>query len=117
MRDLRGSRRSPIRACNPDELPASDFEISVLVAHGTGDDIGEIEVGRHGLIDQQTQLLEACFCRRLRRHIGWDRDTVSPGNLPGKPDCDPDDWKNGATIQRFGAFVFGESHLRQTAAS
>jgi AMMECR1 domain-containing protein len=29
----------------------------------------------------------------------------------------PDDWKNGATIQRFAAFVFGESHFQLTLTS
>ena len=99
----------------PDELPAADFEISVLSLMEPVEDITEIEIGLHGLmITKQAArglLLPQVATEHQWNRVRFLRETCIKAGL------NPDDWKSGATIHRFAAFVFGESQLRLTLNS
>jgi len=103
------------RPLTPDELPAADFEISVLSLMEPVDDIGEIEIGRHGLMITK-QNARGLLLPQVATEHQWDRVRFLRETCK-KAGLHPDDWKNGATIQRFAAFVFGESQLRLTLTS
>jgi AmmeMemoRadiSam system protein A len=95
-----------------DELPAADFEISVLSFMEPVKNIEEIEIGLHGLMITKPSgrglLLPQVAVEHRWDRVRFLRETCKKAGL------NPDDWKNGATIQRFAAFVFGESQLRLT---
>ena len=89
-----------------DELAVVDFEISVLSPMQRVSDIGEIEVGKHGL------LISKRGCRGLllpqvATAYSWDLDTFLSETCR-KAGLKADEWKDGATINRFSAFVFHE---------
>ena len=99
----------------PDELPAADFEISVLSLLEPVKDIGDIEIGRHGLMITK-QSARGLLLPQVAVEHQWDRVRFLRETCK-KAGLNPDDWKSGATVQRFAAFVFGESQLRVTLTS
>jgi uncharacterized protein len=98
-----------------DELTLIDFEISVLSPMQRVLDITEIEIGRHGLLVTKRGY-RGLLLPQVATANGWDRETFLRETCR-KAGLRYDDWKDGAAIHRFSAFVFGEKQLHQTAAS
>ena len=98
-----------------DELQVIDFEISVLSPMQRVTGIDEIEVGTHGLLISK-QGYRGLLLPQVATTYGWDRTTFLSETCK-KAGLRYDDWKDGATIHCFSAFVFGEKQLHQTAAS
>lgn len=98
-----------------DELSVIDFEISVLAPMQRVIDINEIEVGKHGLLVSKRGY-RGLLLPQVAMAYGWDRETFLRETCR-KAGLRYDDWKDGATIHRFNAFVFGEKQLHQTAIS
>jgi uncharacterized protein len=98
-----------------DELQAVDFEISVLSPLKRVGDVDEIEVGKHGLLIAKRSY-RGLLLPQVATAYGWDRETFLQETCR-KAGLRADDWKDGATIHRFTAFVFGEKHSHLTAAS
>jgi uncharacterized protein len=97
------------------ELTLIDFEISVLSPMQRVSDINEIEIGKHGLFLTKRGY-RGLLLPQVATAYGWDRETFLMETCR-KAGLRHDDWKDGATIHRFSAFVFGEKQLHQTAAS
>ena len=98
-----------------DELAAIYFEISVLSPMERVIDISEIEIGLHGLLISKRGY-RGLLLPQVATAYGWDRETFLSETCR-KAGLRYDDWKDGATIHRFSAFVFGEKQLHQTAVS
>jgi AmmeMemoRadiSam system protein A len=98
-----------------DELALIDFEISVLSPLQRVLDISEIEIGTHGLLVTKRGS-RGLLLPQVATAYGWDRETFLRETCR-KAGLRYDDWKDGAAIHRFSAFVFGEKQLHQTAAS
>ena len=98
-----------------DELSVIDFEISVLAPMQRVIDINEIEVGKHGLLVSKRGY-RGLLLPQVATAYGWDRETFLRETCR-KAGLRYDDWKDGATIHRFNAFVFGEKQLQQTVVS
>jgi AmmeMemoRadiSam system protein A len=98
-----------------DELSEIDFEISVLSPLRRVTDIGEIEVGKHGLLISKRGY-RGLLLPQVATAYGWDRETFLRETCR-KAGLTADEWKDGATIHSFSAFVFGEKHSHVTAAS
>ena len=98
-----------------DELLVVDFEISVLSPMQRISDVGEIEVGKHGLLISKRGY-RGLLLPQVATAYAWDRDTFLSETCR-KAGLRADDWKDGATIHCFSAFVFGEKHSHLTAAS
>ena len=92
----------------PEELEAMEIEISVLDTPAVVEDIGEIEVGVHGLIIE-TSYHRGLLLPSVPGEYGWDREqflnhTAIKAGLP------PDAWKhNNVKIFKFKAEKFSES--------
>jgi uncharacterized protein len=98
-----------------DELSVVDFEISVLSPMRRVHDITEIEVGKHGLFISKRGC-RGLLLPQIATAYEWDRITFLQETCR-KAGLRPDDWQDGATIQCFSAFVFGEKQSHLTAAS
>ena len=97
------------------ELPLIDFEVSVLSPMQKVIAIAEIEVGKHGLLISKGGY-RGLLLPQVATAYGWDRETFLRETCR-KAGLGQDDWKDGATIHRFSAFVFSEKQLHQTVAS
>jgi AmmeMemoRadiSam system protein A len=96
------------------ELPMVEFEISVLSSLQSVKDVGEIEVGRHGLV-VSNRTARGLLLPQVATAYGWDRvrflqETCKKAGLP------PDNWKQDATIHSFSALVFREQRIHLTAS-
>ena len=89
------------------ELPDVEIEISVLTPIRPVDDVGEIEVGRDGLIVQDG-FRRGLLLPQVATEHKWDRDTFLSHTCL-KAGLRPDAWRTGARISRFQAEVFSES--------
>ncbi len=98
-------RFEPLRA---HELEAVDLDISVLSAPEVVNDPSEIVVGRDGLIIERGRRRGLLLPQVAPEH-GWDRETFLAHTCV-KAGLAPDAWRNGATILRFQAEVFGDRH-------
>ena len=98
-----------------DELSVVDFEISVLSPMRRIENVTEIEVGKHGLLISKRGH-RGLLLPQVATAYAWDRDTFLQETCR-KAGLRPDDWKDGATIHCFSAFVFGEKHSHLIAAS
>ena len=78
-------------------------------------DITEIEVGKHGLLISKRGF-RGLLLPQVATAYNWDRETFLRETCR-KAGLNRDDWKDGATIHRFSAFVFSEKQLDQTVAS
>jgi len=97
------------------ELPLIEFEISVLSPMRRVMDINEIEIGTHGLLVSKGAF-RGLLLPQVAATYGWDRETFLRETCR-KAGLRNDDWKDGATIQCFGAVVFGEKQFHHTAVS
>ncbi len=102
---FRDPRFPPLRK---EELPGIHIEISVMSPIVPVADIGEIEVGRDGLIISRGPRA-GLLLPQVATEYQWDRDTFLrqtcikaglPGDAWRSPDC---------RIEKFSAEVFGES--------
>jgi AmmeMemoRadiSam system protein A len=96
-----------------DELETVDFEISVLSTMERVEDVRQIEVGKHGLMISKRKA-RGLLLPQVASAYGWNsekflEETCKKAGLP------PDEWKDGAAIHRFSAFVFGESRFHLAA--
>jgi len=100
---LEDPRFPPVK---PEELPEIDIEISALTPLEEVKDIKEIEVGRDGLYIRQGGRA-GTLLPQVASERGWDRETFLTHTCY-KARLPLDAWKNGATIYRYAADVFGE---------
>lgn len=98
-------RFEPVKASELDDL---DIEVSVLGPLEEIDprDPDAIVIGRHGLVVEQGRR-RGLLLPQVAPEWGWDRGeflahTCAKAGLPA------DAWKNGATVYRFDAEVFGD---------
>jgi hypothetical protein len=91
---------------SPAELPKIHVEISALTPMKPVADVGEIEVGRHGLYITRG-FSSGVLLPQVATEYGWDRTTFLEQTCR-KAGLGKDDWKSGAHIQSFEAEVFGE---------
>ena len=98
-----------------EELPLVDFEISVLSPLKRIRAIEEIEVGKHGLLISKKGY-RGLLLPQVATAYSWDRITFLQETCR-KAGLRADDWQDGATIQCFSAFVFGEPRPHLTAVS
>jgi hypothetical protein len=98
-----------------DELLLIDFEISVLSPMRRIENVGEIEVGKHGLLISKRGY-RGLLLPQVATAYAWDRETFLQETCR-KAGLRADEWKDGATIHCFSAFVFGEKHSHVTASS
>jgi AmmeMemoRadiSam system protein A len=95
-------------AVTASEVPSLDIEISVLSPLEEVDDVSSIEVGKHGLIVQDGAR-SGLLLPQVATEQGWDRDTFLDHTCL-KAGLPAGSWKReGVTILRFTAEVFGES--------
>jgi len=89
-----------------DELDRAQIEISVLSLPRPVKDVGEIEVGRHGIIISRGHN-KGLLLPQVPEEYGWDRETfLRHGCL--KAGLGESEWKKGALIEIFTADVFSE---------
>jgi AmmeMemoRadiSam system protein A len=107
--------RCAIAACSSDprfppvtaaECPQLDIELSLLGPLEPVAAIDEIEIGRHGLVVEM-HWHRGLLLPQVATEWQWDRETflVQTCVKAGLP---RDAWKNGATLKRFEAEVFGD---------
>jgi uncharacterized protein len=89
------------------EWSRTTIEISVLGPIDPVAEIGEIEVGRHGLVAEHGQR-RGLLLPQVATECGWSREefiehTCRKAGLP------KDAWQYGATLYKFEAEVFGEN--------
>jgi len=96
-------RFSPVTAV---ELPDVQIEISVLSPLEAVEEIDSIVIGVHGLLLNHLGRRGLLLPQVPVEH-GWDREKLLE-QLCRKARLPATAWKEGATIQRFSAFVFGE---------
>jgi hypothetical protein len=88
------------------ELPKIEVEISALSPLRPISDVGEIEVGRHGLYITKGGR-SGVLLPQVAAEYGWDRATFLEQTCR-KAGLGPGEWKEGAVISVFEAEVFGE---------
>jgi AmmeMemoRadiSam system protein A len=95
------------RRVTPDELKDIDIEISVLSPMRRIKDVGEIEVGTHGIL-MRRGMYQGVLLPQVATEYKWDRETFLMHTCL-KAGLDPEDWKDpGTIIEIFSAEVFGE---------
>ena len=98
-------RFPPLRAS---ELQEIRLEISVLEPPRPVSDLGEIQVGRHGLIVRRGPR-SGLLLPQVAEEYGWDRETFL-SHTCAKAGLPEDSWREAGTeIDIFGAEVFGEA--------
>jgi AmmeMemoRadiSam system protein A len=95
----------------PAELPTLDIEVSVLGPLERIDpgDPAQIEIGRHGLVIERGYH-RGLLLPQVATEWGWDRETFLD-HLCAKAGLPRGAWREGATLYRFVAEVFGESDV------
>jgi uncharacterized protein (TIGR00296 family) len=78
-------------------------------------DIGEIVVGVHGVVIRKGKS-RGILLPQVATSLGWDRhrllnEVCLKAGLPGNA------WKDGLTIHRFSALVFGEHNFNLSLTS
>ena len=99
----------------PGELPGVEFEISVLSLMLPVENIDEIDVGKHGLLISKKNA-RGLLLPQVATTYGWDRERFLAETCR-KAGLLPDEWKDGASIHRFSAFVFGEQQFHLSATT
>jgi AmmeMemoRadiSam system protein A len=99
----------------PRELPEVLFEISVLSPVERITSVADIVVGTHGLLINK-RYARGLLLPQVATAYGWNREQFLAETCR-KAGLGPEDWKDGAAIYRFTAFVFGEQRLHLTATS
>lgn len=101
---FRDPRFHPLRK---DELANVEIEISVMSPIVRVSDIGEIEVGRDGLIISRGSRI-GLLLPQVATNYGWDRDTFLRQTCV-KAGLPPDTWQSEqCRIEKFSAEVFSE---------
>src|SRR5262245_45878680 len=95
------------------ELPAVQFEISVLSPLERVLDVRQIEIGKHGLMITK-QHARGLLLPQVPAALGWTRERFLQETCR-KAGLKPDDWKENATIQSFSAVVFSEKSALSAA--
>jgi AmmeMemoRadiSam system protein A len=107
--------RCAVAACSGDprfdpvtaaELPRLVLEISLLEPLEAITEAAEVEVGRHGLVVERGWH-RGLLLPQVATDWGWDRETFLAETCR-KAGLPRDAWKQGATLWRFEAEVFGE---------
>ncbi len=92
----------------PEELPSIRIEISVLSPFRRIEDVGEIEVGTHGILIRRGGR-SGLLLPQVATEQGWDRDTFL-AHTCRKAGLPEDAWRSPeARIEVFSALVFGET--------
>src|SRR5438105_5702248 len=99
----------------PGELDELEFEISVLSPMHYVHDVAEIEIGTHGLLISKKNA-RGLLLPQIATTCGWNRERFLE-EVCKKAGLPPDDWKDGATIHCFSAFVFGDKQFHFFAAT
>jgi AmmeMemoRadiSam system protein A len=94
----------------PGELDEVEFEISVLSPMQQVHKVSEIEIGTHGLLISKRNA-RGLLLPQVATTCGWDRERFLQ-EVCKKAGLPPDDWQDGATIQCFTAFVFGDRQFQ-----
>lgn len=97
------------------ELQDVEFEISVLSLMEHVREISEIQVGKHGLLISKNHS-RGLLLPQVATTYGWDRERFLEETCK-KAGLRAGDWKQGAEIRCFSAFVFGEKELQLSPAS
>jgi AmmeMemoRadiSam system protein A len=105
-------RFAPVEVEEVDDL---SIEISVLSPEREAASIGEIEIGRHGLIVESNGRRGLLLPQVASDH-GWDVETFLRHTCL-KAALSPDAWCTGARILLFEAEVFGESRQERRPES
>ena len=95
------------------ELPAVEFEISVLSAFERVLDIQQIEIGKHGLVVSKKEA-RGLLLPQVASTLGWSRERFLQETCK-KAGLSSDDWKKDATIESFSAVVFSEKSTPSAA--
>jgi AmmeMemoRadiSam system protein A len=94
-------------AVTPGELHELEIELSIMGPLEPVADLGEIHIGRHGLVVEQGWH-RGLLLPQVATEWHWDvRDFVA--ETCRKAGLSRDAWKSGAKIWKFEAEVFGES--------
>jgi AmmeMemoRadiSam system protein A len=88
------------------EWPLIDLEISVLGPIEPVGDIGEIEIGRHGLIAELGRR-RGLLLPQVAVEWNWDAEELA-ANTCAKAGLPKNAWRNGAKLFKFEAEVFTE---------
>jgi uncharacterized protein len=101
---LEDTRFTPVTL---EELPRLNLEISVLSPMQRVEDVGEIEVGKHGLYVSRGAW-RGLLLPQVATEYGWSREMFL-ANTCRKAGLPENAWKEPSTsIQKFDAQVFGE---------
>ena len=105
---LSSSQRDPrFPPVQEQEMQDIDIEISVLSPLREIKDVGEIEVGKHGIYITKG-FYSGVLLPQVATEYGWDRETFLEHTCM-KAGLPPDTWKEaGVKIEIFDAQVFGE---------
>ncbi len=115
------ARDPRFRRVSEDELPGILVEASILtvprrLSVKSPTELSRwVRVGVDGLI-VSADGLSGLLLPQVATAYAWDRNTFL-GETCRKAGLRADDWKDGATIHCFSAFVFCEKHFHLTAAS
>jgi AmmeMemoRadiSam system protein A len=96
-------RFAPIEAHEIDHVV---IDLSVLTRPELVVDLSDIVIGRHGIIVEHG-MRRGLLLPQVAPEHGWDREMFL-AHTCGKAGLSADAWRNGATIFRFEAEVFGE---------
>jgi len=99
----------------PGEVDEVEFEISVLSPMQHVHNVVEIEIGLHGLLISKKNA-RGLLLPQVAIECGWNRERFLE-EVCKKAGLPPDDWKDGATIHCFTAFVFGDRQFHFFAAT
>jgi AmmeMemoRadiSam system protein A len=97
------------------ELSEVEFEISVLSLMEPVQDVSKIEVGKHGLFVSKNHL-RGLLLPQVATTYGWDRERFLEETCR-KAGLRAGEWKQGAAIHCFSAFVFGEKQFQFSSTS
>lgn len=92
-----------------DELRGLEIEVSVLGSIEPVRDVGDVEIGRHGLIAEQGSR-RGLLLPQVATEWAWDRETFLAQTCV-KAGLRPDAWRHGARLYRFEAEVFEDSSI------
>jgi AmmeMemoRadiSam system protein A len=104
-----GSSDPRFDAITAAELTELVVEVSVLGPLEPVSSLHEIEIGRHGLVVER-QWRRGLLLPQVAVHWNWDRETFVAQTCY-KAGLPHDAWKNGASMWRFEAEVFGETDI------
>jgi AmmeMemoRadiSam system protein B/AmmeMemoRadiSam system protein A len=94
-----------------EELKDIEIEISVMTPFEKVSDLGEIEVGKHGLIIKKG-FYQGLLLPQVPTEYGWDKETYLQ-HLCLKAGLDPQSYKDkDVLIYKFSADVFSEKELK-----